>query len=78
MGGAQSAGEGHLPGSLNRLVRTIGTGDRPEVIWYVGLLPGRYQVGWREGGVDVRARSSGAGDRDERHRVGSDPGPLAL
>ena len=41
-------------------------------------LPGPYQVGWGEDGVCVRGRSSGAGDRDERDRVGGDPVPVAL
>ena len=47
----------------------------------VGLdrrLPGRYQVGWGEGGVYVRGGCSGAGDSDERDRVGGDPVPVAL
>jgi hypothetical protein len=43
-----------------------------------GGLPGRYQVGWGKGGVYVRGGCSGAGDSDERDRVGSDPVPVAL
>ncbi len=43
-----------------------------------GGLPGRYQVGWGEGGVYMRGGCSGAGDSDERDRVGGDPVPVTL
>ncbi len=57
--------------------------QRPEAALAVarssaGGLPGRYQVGWGEGGVYVRGGCSGAGDSDERDGVGGDPVPVAL
>jgi hypothetical protein len=41
-------------------------------------LPGLYQVVWGEDRVCVRGGCSGAGDGDERERVGGDPVPGAL
>ena len=67
----------------SRSVRAVqGRSDRkpsyPVVHGTAGGLPGRYQVGWGEGGVYVRGGCSGAGDSDERDGVGCDPVPVAL
>ncbi len=53
-------------------------GEEPGDVGFDRRLPGRYQVGWGEGGVYVRGGCSGAGDSDERDRVGGDPVPVAL
>jgi hypothetical protein len=47
-------------------------GEEPGDVGLDRRLPGRYQVGWGEGGVCVRGGCSGAGDSDERDRVGGD------
>jgi hypothetical protein len=53
-------------------------GEEPGDVGLDRRLPGRYQVGWGEGGVYVRGGCSGAGDSNERDRVDGDPVPVAL
>jgi hypothetical protein len=53
-------------------------GEEPGDVGLDRRLPGRYQVGWGEGGIYVRGGCSGAGDSNERDRVGGDPVPVAL
>ena len=53
-------------------------GEEPGDVGLDRRLPGRYQVGWGEDGVYVGGGCSGAGDGDERDRVGGDPVPVAL